>query len=241
VGEHNKIKQAYGALSDSLSAKDSIIQANATEIRKLLDTQYEYNKIRKKLAMLQKIAQGYVSQIDSLYTVTRTLTAENEKIRQDYRNEQVKTQTLVKDKEELTQKVNNAAYIRAYDVSGTAWKLKSGDKEVATDKASRTDRIKVCFTIGENLLVKPGKRVLYICIVRPDIVTVTKSKYDTFQYNGQVIPFSIRQDIAYDGKSQNICVPWNKKNNDAAAMKGKYRISVYCEDQEIGTGSFELK
>ena len=39
--EHNKIKVSYGALSDSLKAKDSLIQKNALEIRKLLDTEWE--------------------------------------------------------------------------------------------------------------------------------------------------------------------------------------------------------
>jgi uncharacterized protein YoxC len=239
--EHNRIKAEYGTLSDSLSAKDSIIQANAIEIRKLLDTQWEYNKVRKKLAMLQKITQGYVRQIDSLYTVNRELVAENEKIRQDYRNEQYKTQTLIKDKEELTQKVNEAAILRAYDVSVTAYKLKGGEKEQATDKATRTDRLRICFTVGENPLVTSGKKILYVRITRPDNVVVTKSKYDTFIFNGQTIPYSIREDIQYDGKSQNRCVVWTKKDNDKPAMKGRYQVTVFTEDREIGTGTFELK
>jgi uncharacterized protein YoxC len=239
--EHNRIKAEYGTLSDSLSAKDSIIQANAIEIRKLLDTQWEYNKVRKKLAMLQKITQGYVRQIDSLYTVNRELVAENEKIRQDYRNEQYKTQTLIKDKEELTQKVNEAAILRAYDVSVTAYKLKGGEKEQATDKATRTDRLRICFTVGENPLVASGKKILYVRITRPDNVVVTKSKYDTFIFNGQTIPYSIREDIQYDGKSQNRCVVWTKKDNDKPAMKGRYQVTVFTEDREIGTGTFELK
>ena len=125
VTEHNKTKQAYGALSDSLKAKDSVIQANAVEIRNLLNTKWEYEKVRKKLALLQTIAQGYVRQMDSLYTVNQELHAENEKIRQDFRNEQTKTQSLVKDKEELTQKVNQAAILTAYDVTATPLKLKA--------------------------------------------------------------------------------------------------------------------
>lgn len=241
VTEHNKIKQAYGHLSDSLKSKDSLIQANAVEIRKLLDTQWEYNKVRKRLTMLQGIAQGYVRQIDSLYTVNRQLQAENEQIRQDFHNEQTKTKELVKDKQELTDKVNNAAFIRAYDISTGVFKLKGGSKEQPTDKASRTERLRVCFTLGENLLVKPGKRSLYICITRPDNVTVIKSKYDSFMYRGQAIPFSIRQDVTYDGKAQNLCSVWNKRESDTPAMKGKYSVKVYCEDQEIGSGTFELK
>ena len=240
--EHNKIKVSYGALSDSLSSKDSIIQANANEIKKLLDTQWEYNKIRKKLAMLQKVAQGYVRQMDSLYTVNRELSAENERIRQEVKTEQNRNYTLMKDKEELTEKMNQAAYIKAYDVRATAYKLKSGgNKEQPTDKASRTDRLRVCFTISENPLVGAGKKILYIRIQRPDNVVVTKSKYDTFVYNGQTIPYSIREDVTYQGKAIPMCVDWNKKDNDKAAMKGRYVISVFADDKAIGEGSFELK
>jgi regulator of replication initiation timing len=241
ITEHNKTKQAYGALSDSLKAKDSLIQANAIEIRNLLGTKWEYQKVSKKLARLQTIAQGYVRQMDSLYTVNQELHAENEKIRQDFRNEQTKSQTLVKDKEELTARVNQAAILRAYDVTATAYKVKGGDKETSTDKASRTDRVKVCFTIGENPLVKAGRKNLYISICRPDKIVVTRTKYDTFTFNGQTLPYSIREDISYEGKSMNLCVKWNKKDNDKPAMKGTYTVTVYTDDKEIGSGTFQLK
>jgi len=241
ITEHNKTKQAYGALSDSLKAKDSLIQANAVEIRNLLGTKWEYLKVSKKLARLQTIAQGYVRQMDSLYTVNQELHAENDKIRQDFRNEQNKSQSLVKDKEELTARVNNAAILKAYDVTATALKLKGGDKESPTDKASRTDRVKVCFTIGENPLVKSGMKNIYVCICRPDKVVVTKTKYDTFTFNGQTLPYSIREDISYEGKSVNLCVKWTKKDNDKPAMKGTYAVTVFTDDKEIGSGTFQLK
>jgi hypothetical protein len=241
IKEHDKIKAVYGTLSDSLAAKDSIIQANAIEIRKLLDTEWEYNKARKKIASLQKIAQGYVQQLDSLYTINRELTAENEKIRQDFRNEQSRTQTLIKDKEQLSEKMSQATFIKAYNVSATAYKVKGGDKEVLTDKASRTDRVRVCFTIGENPLVSSGKKIIYIRITRPDNVVVIKSKYDTFIFNGQTVPYSLREDIDYAGKSMNLCVNWTKRNTDTPAMKGKYTVTVFTEDKEIGSGTFELK
>ncbi|HNW75779.1 MAG TPA: hypothetical protein PKJ28_02730 [Bacteroidales bacterium] len=239
--EHNTIKAAYGSLSDSLSVKDSIIQANATEIRRLLDTEWEYNKVRKRIGMLQKIAQGYVHQIDSLYTANRALTEENARIREDVRTEQSKNQALVKDKEVLTQKMNSAAILRAYNVTVIAYRVKAGEKETPTDKANRTDRLRVCFTIGENPLVETGKHSVYICITRPDNVVVIKSKYDTFTFNGQTIPFSIREDFNYQGKAMNLCVNWTKKDADKPAMKGRYTVKVYTDETEIGSGTFELK
>jgi hypothetical protein len=180
--------------------------------------------------------------MDSLYTVTREFTAEHDRIRQVVKTEQNRNQTLMKDKEELKEKMNQAAYIKAYDVTGTPLKLKSGGtKEQITDKASRTDRIRVCFTIGENPLVTSGKKIIYIRIARPDNVIVLKSKYDTFVFNGQTLAFSLREDIDYQGKSMNICINWTKKNTDIPAMKGKYMVTVFADDKEIGTGSFDLK
>ncbi|MCX6304466.1 MAG: hypothetical protein NT040_05825 [Bacteroidetes bacterium] len=240
--EHNKIKVSYGALSDSLKAKDSLIQVNALEIKKLLDNQWDYNTIHKKFERLQKVAQGYVHQMDSLYTVNRELTAENDRIRQVVKTEQNRNQNLMKDKEELKEKMNQAAYIKAYDVTAIPYKLKSGGtKEQVTDKASRTDRIRVCFTIGENPLVPAGKKNVYIRLVRPDNVVVLKSKYDTFVFNGQTLPFSLREDVDYQGKAMKVCVDWTKKDTDKQAMKGKYMITVFADDKEIGTGSFDLK
>ncbi len=242
MAEHNKIRESYGALSDSLSVKDSIIQANAVEIRKLLDSEYEYHIIRKKFERLQKVAQGYVHQLDSLYTVNRELTAENERIRQVVKTEQSRNQSLMKDKEELKEKMNQAAFIKAYNVTATAYNLKSGgSKEVPTDKASRTERLRVCFTIGENPLVEQGKKNIYIRITRPDNVVVIKSKYDTFTFNGQTIPYSLREDIEYQGKALKVCTDWTKRDNDKPAMKGKYLVTVFTDDTEIGSGSFDLR
>ncbi|TSA27313.1 MAG: hypothetical protein D4R67_06335 [Bacteroidetes bacterium] len=238
--EHNSIKEIYGTLSDSLAGKDSVIQAQAKEIRKLLDTQYEYYKVRKKLAMLQQVAQGYVHQMDSLYTVNRELKEENERIREVVKTERGRNQELIKDKEELTQKMNQAAVLQAYSVSTTAYKLR-GTKETETDKANRTDKLRICFTIGENSLIEPGTKVLYVRITRPDNVVVTKSKYDVFLYNGKEIPYSVREDIAYTGKAMRVCVDWIKRDNDIPAMKGRYMVNVFFGDREIGLGSFELR
>ena len=238
--EHNEIKEIYGTLSDSLATKDSIIQANAKEIRKLLDTQYEYYKIRKKMAMLQKVAQGYVHQMDSLYTVNRELKEENDRIRQVVRTEQGRNQELIQDKEELTQKMTQAAVLQAYGVSTTAFKVR-GTKETETNKANRTDKLRICFTIGENPLIESGTKVLYVRITRPDNVVVIKSKYSTFEYNGQTIPYSVREDLDYTGKAMRTCVEWIKGDKEAAAMKGMYLVNVFFNDREIGQGSFSLR
>ncbi|MEI6749331.1 MAG: hypothetical protein ACOYMF_11230 [Bacteroidales bacterium] len=242
INEHARVKTSYGKLSDSLLQKDSIIMANAAEIKKLLGTQYEYYKVKKKLELLRKISQGYVHQIDSLFTVNTALKEENTQIRGNYQREQTKNEELSKDKVLLTDKINSAAVLKAYKITVLTLKTKSGDKERATDKASRVDKIKICFTLSENKLVSTGSRSVYLRIARPDKLILTHGRSDEYsiKIQGESLQYSTMQSVNYDGTAMDLCPFYNIYSKDVL-MKGTYLVSVYADGREIGQTSFVLK
>ena len=157
--EHEAIKTEYGNLTELLAEKDSIIQVNAVEIKQLLDTQWEYVKVQRKLERLRVISQGYLHQMDSLYTLNRELQAENEQVKAKYEHERSLTKELQKDKETLIEKVEEAAILRAYNIKATPLNLKGvHNKESETDRARRTDLIRVCFSLAENNIAPSGMK-----------------------------------------------------------------------------------
>ncbi len=242
ISEHNNIKLEYGSLSDSLSAKDSLIQANAIEIRKLLDTQYEFYKVKKKLDKLRGIAQGYLKQMDSLYTVNQELREENEQIRSSYQKEQQRSTSLQKDKEALTEKVSSAAVMKAYKITGQGVRG-SGEKEKETDKAKRVEKIKVCFTLSENPLLSAGRKDIYVRISRPDKMILARGKGDdySFSYKGEILQYSVKETVNYQNKSIDLCLYWINRSTKEDMLPGVYVVSVYAEDYEIGQSTFELR
>ncbi len=244
LNEHNKIKTEYGELSGQLAEKDSIILANAGEIQKLIATQGDYNRTKKKLELLRNIAQGYVSQLDSLYKVNQALTDENVKIKKDINNERQINTELSKDKEALNEKVSLASKLKAYNIKSSTVKLKSkGTKEVESDKAKRIERVNICFTLSENKIASSGLKTVYVRIARPDNVIICEGKEDvyTFEYQGQKIQYSMKKEINYDNKAQEICLSWTKKDDKIPAMAGKYNVSLFVDGYEIGQSQFELK
>ncbi len=242
LSQHNKVKTEYGRLSDSLAAKDSIIIASAKEIKHLLNYKWEYYQIKKKLSRLQLVAQGYVRQMDSLYTVNHALQEENKRIRESYRSEKQKNSQLVEEKKELKEIVNQAAVLRAYNIVATGIRQR-GAKQKETDKASRTDRVRVCFTLGENSLVVPGTKNIYLRIARPDDVILVYDKTDeySFEFQGNILQYSIKREIDYQGEAINMCLFWNKRNPDEMAMPGTYHVTLYTDEALLGETSFELK
>lgn len=242
VAAHERVKASYGSLSESLTEKDSIINAKTLEIKKLLGTKYELTQVKRKLEQLRLVTRGYERQIDSLYTVNRELKAENEQIKINYQHEQVKTADLSKEKEELNKKISTAAILKAYNVRCTAYKAGDISKEKITDKAARTDKIKVCFTVSENLLVPTSYRRFFVRIARPgDNAILTRGENYTWNYRGETLQFSAMESVSYSGEAMDICTYFEKPVSMGELPKGRYMVDVFTDDYAIGQGSFELK
>lgn len=240
---HNELKENYGELSQQLAEKDSIIQADAVEIKKLLDSQWDYYRVKKKLAALQEISQHYVRQMDSLYTVNRELVAENERIREEYQNERRQNTNLTRQKEELANKVNQAATMKLYNYTAQAVRFKGNGGETSTDRASRAERIRIDFTLAANDIVQPGTKLFYVRIADPKRAIISKGTGDeySFKSNGETLQFTEKVRVNYDGKETQVRA-YYVKPDAFEMMPGTYFIDVYEEGGKlIGQTAIDLK
>lgn len=240
---HNELKENYGELSLELAEKDSIIQADAVEIKKLLDSQWDYYRVKKKLAELQEISQRYVRQMDSLYTVNRELVAENERIREEFQAERRQNTTLTRQKEELTNKVNQAATMKLFNYTAQAVRFKGNGNEATTDRASRAERIRIDFTVAANDLIEPGTKLFYVRIADPKRAIICKGTGDeySFKSNDETLQFTEKVRVNYDGKETPVRAYYVKPNG-YEMMPGTYFIDVYEQGGKlIGQTAIDLK
>lgn len=242
ISDHEKIKQAYGEVSDSLIVMDSVIKANAKEIKQMLNFKWEYYKIKKKMSRLQVIAQGYVRQMDSIVTINRDLTEENLQIKEEIKIEKRKNRQLEEKAEELTGIVDEASVISIYNLASNPVHKKGNGKEVETDKVRRTDIVKVCFTVAENSIIDPGKKTIYVRIAQPNKEILTKGRGNeySFEYNGEDLQYSIAEEIYYENKAIDICVRWHKRKTQELEP-GVYHVDIFEGNNTIGHTVFTLK
>ena len=240
---HNELKANYGELSSQLAEKDSIIQADAKEIKKLLDSQWDYNRIKKKVSELQIISQNYVRQLDSLYVVNQELVAENERIREEVQEERRQNRNLQRQKEELTSKVNMAAVLRIYNLTADAVRFKGGSQEIETDKAGRTERVRVMFTIGQNDLVEAGPKDFYLRIADPSKNIIYKGMGDeyAFSYNGELLQYTEKIHVTYENKEKDVRAYYIKPSGKEM-LPGYYFVDVYDDNNNlVGQTTFSLR
>jgi len=243
LSEHEQIKLAYGDLADSLVVKDSLIIANAKEIKNLLNYKWEYRKVQKKLDRLRVVAQNYVTQMDSLYTVNEELVAENLNIKRRYNSEQRKNIVLEKEKEQLAVKIDEASVLEAYNITASGIYVKRSGTEVTTDKARRVNKIRVCFTLSKNVVLLPGLKDVYVRIARPDdkILSPGIAEDFVFDYKGEKIQYSIYEQADYDNEKIDLCLVWEKKYQEIDMLEGTYEVIVFADGQEIGSTNFVLR
>jgi len=230
-------------LSSQLAEKDSVIMANAQEIKKLLDSQWDYNQIKKKVSDLQVISQQYIHQLDSLYRVNEQLVAENERIREEVQEERKQNRDLQRQKDELANKVNMAAVLRINNLTAQAVRFKGGGQEKETDKAGKAERVRISFTIGQNDLVNAGSKTFYVRIADPNKNIICKGTGDeyAFTYQGELLQYTEKIIVNYDNQEKDV-VAYYIKPSDKDMLSGYYFVDIYDDNNNLaGQTSFSLK
>lgn len=237
LDEYHMVKLEYDSI---LVEQDSIIQANAQEIRELIARQADYYRIRRQLNLLREVTQNYVHEIDSLYTENRVLKAENVQMREEIQQVQRRTTELTQDKQVLESKVEEATTLRAYQIEVTPFRIRGRDREYETDRARRVEQIRVCFQIGENPITPEGEYNAYMRIADPDgnILRVSDDFAYSFIHQDDTLQFSVNEPFYYQNSTMNKCLVWQRIEE---FEPGIYSISLFTDDFRLGETALELR
>lgn len=240
--EFENIKRSYGSLNIQLKGKDSLIQANIIRINQLIASNVAKDRVVRELDQLRSLKQDYERRLDSLLYINMELTDKNLELRYRVEAEQEKNIVLSEEKEEFRKKAVLGEKIKAYNMDAGGYRSRGTAKESFTDRARRTDRIKVCFTIGENLVIPPGEKNVYVRVARPDNIVLMLGSGDAYSFDflGEKLQYSMKQTVNYQNKPTPVCLHWDKIV-EGTAMTGTYNVAIFFEGQEIGKTHFVLK
>lgn len=242
------LQQQFAALQTSDKGLNADLEEKRAQIADLLEQAekhkndaYVISKLKKETETLRKIMQHFVVEIDSLNTYSKQVVAEKEQVTTELHSEKDKTSKLSKDKESLQSTISLGSVLKAENPTATGVKFRSGGKkEVETTKASRVERIKVSFILGENKIAKKGNRAVYIRITTPDGKELCKSpdEGNMVKINGGKGFYAAKQDVSYANEDVAVVVMCASPNPFIA---GKYLIDIICDDVIVGQTNITLK
>jgi len=198
--------------------------------------------LRTRLEELQQTYDESEGVILELKAKNQELTNENFRATKQLEETNLQNGKLTSENSKLTKTVEVAKRLKTYEVYADAVKVSGGGKkEKATEKASKANRLRVCFTVLDNQLADKQEKSIYVVIKDSDKKTFTigdKSKITLL--NGDEIPFSIKKEIFYDNKVMQLCLNWEVSQTEPL-KPGQYSVEIYAEGVQIGQTEFELK
>ncbi len=251
------------AANELIESQKKELQAQKKKINNLIWKSRELTKAENELANLNASVSGYLAQIDKLKkentqlaSANTTLRKEKEVLSQDLSNEKTISSTLNKEKENLIEeksnldqankvldtKVDRASAIKLNSLTVEGRQNKGSDSK-SQSRTKRLDFLRTCILTETNTIVGSGAQEIFIQIIDPEGVTITRNDGATGgilinKLNGEQLRYTFKGNIEYNNDEHEECFDWQP---DHRLAKGLYTIMAYHRDYEIGKGTFKLK
>jgi Holliday junction resolvase len=226
------------ALSDDLIAEREKVIHLIADLEKSKGDAASMEKYRDQYMKLQSNMKKLIAENRALKRANNKLTVERDSTIVVLGEQRKAADTLTSRNVTLVKTVEKASKLVVINLSTQAIKQKSSGKQIETERASRTDKLKVCFTIVENAVAKSGEKTYYIQII--DSKNNVLGDKRTENFNGDLLTYSFLTTVAYDNKSLDVCeFLENQENNDFE--KGTYFVNVFDRGELVSKTSFKLK
>lgn len=238
--EYENLKTSDARLQVEIDEKKAQIEELLKQAEKHKGDAYMIAKLRKETETLRQIMQGYVHTIDSLNTLNQKLVGEKKDVLKKLDEEKNKLDLVNREKEDLKKTINTASILSCYNVTAQGIdSRRGGKKQSVTNKAKRTDVIKVSFTLGENKLTKSGPKDVYVRVMTPDGKEMARSYDDNyrFRFNDSYGYFAGKATIDYANKEISVTTTCE---GSTEFIPGKYMIEITADGVVIGQGSLVL-
>ena len=124
--------------------------------------------------------------------------------------------------------------LTALNISAKGVKIYSDNYNL---KDSKIQQLRVCFTLEENQLVKPGEKTIYVQIVNPKNQIISVGNTSVESDTNIKLQYSAFVNANYKKNDTDVCTYVNLEQKKT--IKGKYKINIYHEFVKIGTTDFE--
>ncbi|MES2409813.1 MAG: hypothetical protein V4535_00060 [Bacteroidota bacterium] len=223
------------SMSDELIVERDRVSKLIAELKASKGDNASLQKYRTQYKQLEQKMQNMMQEVEVLKTQNQTLTTNLDSTKVVLEDNKKYNQVLVGQNEELAKTVELGSKLSVTNLKTASYKLRSSGKEVATDKASRTDMLKISFNIAENKIAKSGDKTYYVQVI--DSKNNVLGDKATVSFGDQTLTYSFATTVKYENKSVNVSEVLPGKD----FAKGTYFVNVFDKGELISKSSFSLK
>ncbi len=217
IDERDKVVKLIADLKAS-KGDNASLQKYKTQYKAM---EQKMQNLMQEVAVLKKQNQTLTTNLDSTIVVLE----DNKKY----------NQVLVGQNEQLAKTVELGSKLSITNLKTASYKVRSSGKQIATDKASRTDMLKVNFTIAENKIAKSGDKTYYVQVI--DSKNNVLGDKATISFGEISLTYSFTTTVKYENKTVEVSEQLPGKD----FAKGTYFVNVFDKGELVSKSSFSLR
>lgn len=242
--ELEAIVVSYNEILQDNELKDKELIAARDRIVVLLDSVKNYkanlsiiNRYKAQVRALKNERTQLFIRADSLLFVTQRLAIEKDSTTAVLNKTIKVVDSVTTANTQLFNSLEKGALIGITNLDATAIIVRKGGKIKQTKRASRADKIRVCYTIAPNTLAQAGDRVLYVQVINPDNNIIGDKSNITFGQD--LLTYSKSESVFYENQALDVCAIVGTTGQDV--LKGLYTINIFDAQRQIGSTTLMLK
>ncbi|TPN87627.1 hypothetical protein [Aquimarina algicola] len=218
-----KAKERIVVLLDSV--KDN--EANLALISKY---RREVSKLKKERDRLFKLA-------DSLTTANTQLTSDLDSTSTALNQRIILSDSLQTQNSKLADIVERGSALTAANIKAEGVRVRNSGKISTSTKASRAEKVRVCFTLSPNKLTEKGDKDLFVQVINPENNLIGDKV--SVNFDDAVLTYSGRNKVFYENEALDVCVLVDAAQGEL--VKGNYVVNLFSGPKMISNTQFELK
>ena len=223
------------SMSEELIAEREKVVNLIADLKKSKGDAASMAKYKTQYFALETKMKGMMQEIEVLKTANTKLTTERDSTVMVLGEAKKYNEVLVGQNEELSKTVEVASKLSVLNLKTAAYKLRSSGKQIATDKASRADILKISFTIAENKVAKSGDKTYYVQVI--DSKNNVLGQKETQSFAGKSLTYSFLTTVKFENKTVDVVQDLSGKDFE----KGSYFVNVFDNGELVSKSSFSLR
>jgi len=235
---------SYNEILQDNKLKDKDLIAARDRVIVLLDSVKDYKanlsiitRYKAQVRGLKNERAQLFKRADSLLVVTQRLAIEKDSTTAVLIKTIKVVDSVTTANTQLFNSLEKGALIGISNLDATAIIVRKGGKIKETKRASRADKIRVCYTIAPNTLAQAGDRVLYVQVINPDNNIIGDKSNITFGQD--LLTYSKSESVFYENQALDVCAIVGTTGQDV--LKGLYTINIFDAQRQIGSTTLMLK
>ena len=242
--ELGDLKGTYDALLKDYQLQDQELIEARSRIAQLLDSVESakpsmaiIKRYRIEIARLKEERTMLFARADSLIQVTQSLSFKVDSTLVVLDETRLEREGLRQKNDDLERVLEKGSRLQIIDFSSNAVIVRRSGKIVDTKRASRSDKIRACFTITPNAVAVPGERNLYLQVINPKNNLIGSRM--TLEQGQERLYYSATTQVDFQQEEVDVCIMVGAQEEDL--VSGRYILNLYQDSTRLATTTMLLK